>query len=832
MAAVDEAAPLLRGVLDCQVRRFTAATAELCDRICRNRDSVAKELFGARDTGRLTAISSQMGDSHNGGRRTMVIACEAGRFVYKPHDCRIDAWFATIARNYVHGALAQPHTIVCEDSNSSWGVQQHMERQPVVEKSGVARFWRNMGGAIALFQALGSEDLHCENFVAVGEHPSLVDVETVLTCKPDAPDNPLTNPNLNHAQNGFERDVALTLVASGLMPSPSGEADNTSPLLAHGYNCLPVLGDAERDVRGYEDDLLDGFDEGWAMLAERREELTRDVRRAANLPVRCIIRNTDLYAKLIRRLKRPDAYALPKREALLEQLRGPLERDDKPALLDLATSEMACLRQGDIPYFQAMAGSHTVVGSDGTTSPHVLKSSAMERALVRIATLDKAHRTFGREVFDANLRRAYLPDGTSVPPRDPHAAPLDSAEAIAAAEEVFLELERLVLVAPSGEESWLFRNTRYGILMSSTVGMADGLGGVAVFLAALAPRTKNGRVRERALLRLDGCLDRVDDAVARLEKAELIPEASVPLGLASGFGGFVRSLDYMVRELGGHASFGAEAERAQGLLSRMLSVLERYDFEHARHADVYDGLSGLLLALGECQSARHDPRMHVAVERLTRRLLEIRSPAAKDGTLLWDARDAAWPVSGFGHGQAGIAAALAIAAEAFGLDATDAVRDALAWEVHVYDEKLGTWPDLRTAPVSTTYMHGICSGAPGIGIASLLAIRLEDASVRELASTLLELADSASLALAPPSRDTLCCGGLAVAEYMLSRNLREETGRLIAGTVGRRRTLGGYVFVRDGMRMVSEPDLFNGLSGVGYTLLRYADPKTSGLFTP
>ena len=163
---------------------------------------------------------------------------------------------------------------------------------------------------------------------------------------------------------------------------------------------------------------------------------------------------------------------------------------------------------------------------------------------------------------------------------------------------------------------------------------------------------------------------------------------------------------------------------------------------------------------------------------------------------------------------------------------TDAVCGALAWEVHAYDEKLGTWPDLRTSPVSSTYMHGICSSAPGVGLASLIAIRLEDASVRELASTLLELADSACLALAPPSRDTLCCGGLAVAEYMLSRNLREEAGRLIAGTVGRRRSLGGYVFVRDGMRMVSEPDLFNGLSGVGYTLLRYADPKTCGLFTP
>lgn len=832
LAVLNQAAPLLRSELDRQVSRFTTVTAELCERIWHNRDSMAKELFGARDTGMVTAISSKMGDSHNGGRRTTLITCEAGRFVYKPRDCRMDVWFADTANKYVHDALAQPKTMVCSDSHGAWGVQQYMERQAVADKSGLARYWRNMGRAIALFQALGSEDLHCENFVAVCERPSLVDVETVLTYKLAMLGNPLTNPNLNRTSWGFESDVTQTLVASGLMPSPLGETGNTSPMLAHGCSCLPVLGDSERDVCGYEDDLLSGFDESWDVLAEQREELARDVRRAADIPVRGLVRNTHLYARIIRRLQRPDAYAMPKRAELVEQLRAPLERDGESVQLDLAASEMACLLEGDIPYFQALAGSHTVVGSDGTSRTHALESSAIERALVRIATLDEAHRTFDREVIGANLWRAYLPGKTSVPPRNPCEAPLGSAEAIASAEEAFWDLENLVLKAPSKEASWLFRNTQYGILMSSTVGMAEGLAGVAVFLAAFAPRTDDGRARERALFRLDGCLNRIDDILARLEKARFIPPTSIPLGFASGIGGVVRSLDYIAREFEGRVGFDEEFERAKGLLSRMLSVVERYDIEHARHADVYEGLSGLLLALGGCQITRHDPRTRAATERLARRLLEIRSLATKDDVMLWSTRGTTWPVSGFGHGQAGIAAALAIAAEAFGLDVIDAVRDALAWEVHAYDKRLGLWPDLRRSPVPTTYMHGICSGAPGIGIASLAAARLEDESVRELAHTLLGLADQTCLALAPPSRDTLCCGGLAVAEYFLLRNLHSEAGKLIAGTVGRRRSLGGYTFVRDGMRMVSEPDLFNGLSGVGYTLLRYADPKTCGLFVP
>lgn len=830
LATVDEAAPLLRDVLGLRTKRFTAVTAELCERMGRNRNGVARELFGSRDIGKITAISSQMGDSHNGGRSTTVITCEAGRFVYKPHDCRIDAWFASIARNYMSGAFAQPKTIVCEDANGAWGIQQYMERRAVANEEGLARYWHNMGRAMALFQALGSEDMHCENVVAVGEHPSLIDAETVLTCEPLVLGNPLASPSPNHVLSGFEHDLALTLVKSGLMPSPQNKTDNSSPLLAHGYNCLPMLGTSEHDVRGHEDNLLAGFEEGLALLAERREELARDVMRVANVLVRGLVRNTQLYARLLRRLQRSDAFTAQKREALLGQLRTHVAHGGESTRLDLVAGEISSLREGDIPIFHAEAGSHAVMGADGTSYQHALTSSAMERALARIQSLDEAHRTFCVEVLDANLHRAYLPDDTLIPPRDRSATPLTSQETIAAAHEVFWDLEKLVLHAPSGEASWLFRNAKYGILMSSTVSLADGLGGVAVFLATLAARTNNSQTRKRALLRIHDCLSRIDTALALLEEVPVVLEASVPWGLASGIGGVVRSLDHMVRELGHRDGFGQEAQRSEGLLLRLLSIVERCDIEHALHAGVYDGLSGLLLAIGGCHTMRQEPRTRTMAERLVRRLLEIRNLAAKDGTILWRTGDAKWPVSGFGHGQAGIAAALATAAEAFELDVADAVRDALAWEVHTYDEKLGSWPDLRESPLSTTCMHGICSGAPGIGLASLMAARLDNVAVRELAHALLELSDRACLELAPPSRDTLCCGGLAVAEYLLTRGLRAEAGGIIAGTVGRRRSLGGYVFTHDGMRMTDEPDLFDGLSGVGYALLRYADPNTCSLF--
>lgn len=827
-AVIDEAAPLLRTELQRQTARFVATTTELLERVWRDRSRIADELLGKGADGEIGTISDldmRLADCHDGGRRTAVVTCEAGRFVYKPRNCSIGPWFAGIAQKYLAGALRQPRTILRHDESGYWGFEEFIERTPVTDKDGVARYWRNFGRATALFHALGSEDLHCENFVAAGETPSLVDMETVITSEPTQLGDPLTSPRVGRASKGFGRDIANTLATSSLLPSITDQEFNTSPLIARNCTCLPLWEGHEHDVCGYVDDFLHGFDEGWVTLAARADELADDLCAATHMPVRRLIRNTVIYVRLLARLRLCDAYDRAKRDELLSILHRPLIRGIEATTSPLATSEIACLLEGDIPYFYAEAGSRTITGSDGTSDVRLLAASAQERALWRIRALDDSHHSFVHALLADNLHRALVPTDGCAPACRPLEEPLSTEDALAEAHDIFQRLEQLVIESPSGESSWLFRDDQH-TLVHSSVELGGGLGGMAVFLAALAPRTQDAHIRSLALERLDGCLNRIEEIVACLEVAHVIPEHSATLGMADGLGGVVRTLDLVVGALNEDAG---RADRASDLQRRLLGVLPRVDIEHTTHADVYSGNAGLLLALAESPLATQDEAAVDVVERLVRRLLEQRG-VGEDG-LLWDTLNTGWPISGFAHGQAGIACALARATQTFGIDTGTTVRDALAFELAAYNERIGTWPDLRKTRVSDIYMHGICSGAPGVGLAAITAAKdAPSPEAHDLAQSLLGQADKTCAKLPIPMRDVLCCGSLSVTEYLLERGMRHEAGRILAGVVHRKRELGTYVLYQANWRQSDDAAFLWGLAGIGYELLRYADPHLAHVF--
>lgn len=216
--------------------------------------------------------------------------------------------------------------------------------------------------------------------------------------------------------------------------------------------------------------------------------------------------------------------------------------------------------------------------------------------------------------------------------------------------------------------------------------------------------------------------------------------------------------------------------------------------------------------------------MRRAAERLLRaRTLEYR------GLLLWDTLGKKRPISGAGHGMAGIAAALSWAGKLLG-DARcmEAAAAALEFEHGIYSERLGTWPDLRASPVASSAMHGLCSGSPGIGLA-LLRCRESGLGSPGLEEDLARARHSC-LTTGPLRRDHLCCGNSSAVEFLLTLpGCREQAGRLLAFMKARNDESGGYRYMPENFRKVLCPDLFFGAAGIGFELLRYARPD---LLTP
>ena len=179
---------------------------------------------------------------------------------------------------------------------------------------------------------------------------------------------------------------------------------------------------------------------------------------------------------------------------------------------------------------------------------------------------------------------------------------------------------------------------------------------------------------------------------------------------------------------------------------------------------------------------------------------------------------------GFSHGAAGVAHALAkLGATSDEPRFSAAARRLVGFENSLYTPETG-WPDLRSAEPS--HMNAWCHGATGIGLARLAMSDFLDEGQCDvdIGRALDAIPDELS------GFDHPCCGNCSYIELLL-----EAAGRghpaLLERAQARAAAIVAEAKQKDGYRLLGEPkpDLFHpgffqGLSGIGYTLLRLVAP--------
>ncbi len=189
------------------------------------------------------------------------------------------------------------------------------------------------------------------------------------------------------------------------------------------------------------------------------------------------------------------------------------------------------------------------------------------------------------------------------------------------------------------------------------------------------------------------------------------------------------------------------------------------------------------------------------------------------------------PLTGFGHGAAGIAWALAeLARDSGQLRFAEAARQALAYERSWFCAERNNWPDLRPqgrdAPDGRSFCHAWCHGAPGIGLGRLALVGTLDDPLLEPE---VRAAVRASREAGFGGSHCLCHGDLGNLDLLLQAGARLADGELEAEA---RRIAAGILtsIERHGPRCGvggdgEPPGLMTGLAGVGYGLLRAAEPQ-------
>lgn len=840
-------------------RQFRDQVVELCDRLATDIDELMARglLTGPRP--RLVDVDASLSDPHRGGRGVwkLVFAADGVEraVMYKPKPLAVDARFqavlarcnAAIERGEIVGV--PPLHVLGVLDRGDYGWVEYVSSLPCEDELAVARFYGRQGALLALLHVVLATDIHHENLIAHGEHPIVVDLETLFHPFVVAPD-PSASARSN-AEVALEHSVlrigllpwralhgegkpGINVGAIGdsevqplPFPVPRWEAAGRDDMrlvdrsgVLSVFDNLPRVGDRTVPYFEHAGAIVDGFEAMARYVARTRGEWLAAggvLDGFAGDPVRYVFRPTSTYAKVLHATSHPDH--LRTRDTAVH-VRAALDAAGDAIAHDpgVRAAEDADLAARDVPYFSGLPGSTGVWDSRGHRLDLELPTPMLEMARAQLERFDDAE--LDRQLWCARAALAAAaafkhPAVTAgerspapAPGTPPHAvverASPASTLAVALAGELGARLADRMITGADGA-TWI--GMIDGGADTFTIGplsanLYDGVAGIAMFFAALGRATGEQRfvaVADQAARHVRGAL--TGDATARAPSR------------AGGFTGVTSQL-YALAHVG-EAALAPVLEPA----------LERFAAgQGARGADIIYGAAGAILGLlAAYQVTRREailPHLLAALDVIER--TAVPQPAG----IAWLNDGFARPLLGFSHGNAGISYALERlgamlvgaghpAAARCAVLAADARRHERAW----FDAQRRNWPDFR-APEGKNLIAW-CHGAPGV-VVSRLAGPLDGEALAEL-----DIGIATTLDAVAPAAHTLChgeVGNLAIVAHAADRLGRDDWRRCVDERLPALIDAVANRLMLDTAFADAMPGLMTGIAGIGSGLLALADP--------
>ncbi|GAA4193669.1 type 2 lanthipeptide synthetase LanM family protein [Streptosporangium oxazolinicum] len=841
LAALCEEYPVLARLLAQTADRFAAGRSEMLARYAEDRPDIVRTLLGGVDPGPLTAVEGG-GDTHQGGRAVSVLTFESGaRVVYKPRPQAVHRHFndALAWLNERVTGLDLVRLAVLDRGPYGW--VEFAPHLPCRDREEVARYYHRLGALLAMLHALDGADFHCENLIACGDQPVLVDLEALL--HPLVPGAGIERLMEDPAALALESSVSR----SGLLPElmvgeggvidlsgMGGDKDAVLPmrtptwtgrgtdemrlvrehLAFPGVRNRPRVGEDEADPADHLDDLLAGFGVGYEAIVADAPALVRLMTAFSGDEVRVVPRATRTYGKLMMESTHPDVlrHGLD-RDRVLDHLWA-ITRGDRTRER-LIAYEAEDLWAGDIPIFTTRPGSRDLWTSGGVRVPDVLPEPSLSRAVRKVLGMGRADRARQEWVIRAamvtrdhsGLSTVAVGTAPAVPSTSATVRP-DEARLVAAARDVADLIDRHTCASgPGGRVNWLgleLVEEKYWIPQPLSWNLYDGYTGVALFLAQCAAVTGEERYADLAR--------RAAGPLARL--AEDPPEEGV-MGAFTGLGGVAYTLLHLATLLD-DARLARPVEDLVELCAKAAGQDEALD--------VICGSAGTLATMLAIHRATGSPAAWRAAEACAERLVTTAVPTGA-GVAWHTPMSDDLPLTGFSHGAGGIGWALRRYADAGGDPrARDTALAAFAYESEHYRPDLGGWPDYRGGQGGDDMLHAWCHGSPGIGL-SRVGGPAPDLD-RDLDPDL-DRALAAELGRGPMANHSLCHGELGNLELLVQLRHRPEAAELLTA----RTTHLLDDLARRGPRWgapgaAPTPGLMNGLAGIGHGLLRLARPES------
>ncbi len=667
LSLLEEYAVLARQLLE-TLDRWIACELELLERLCADWEQIKDVFLPDSDPGVLVEIQQGAGDTHRSGHSVTILAWSSGfRLVYKPRAMALDTHFQELL-TWLNEQGQQPTFKALTSINKqTYGWSEFVPASDCTSREELERFYQRQGGYLALLYTLEATDFHAENLIAAGEHPVLVDIEALF--QPYlGEDAPQINPAEEAIgcsvlrigmlpQRIWSGDQAEGVDISGLggfagqltpAPVPTWREAGTDQMrmirervaLMPNKN-LPQLNGQEINILEYSDSIVTGFDATYRLLMQLRDVLLAEiVPRFAHDEVRYLLRPTRAYGMLLTESFHPNV------------LRDALDRDrffdrlwigveQLPFLQKIIGAERADLLAGDIPFFTTRPDSHALFTSRGEAIDNFFVKTGMDVVRKRIQQLGEQDLAKQVWIIQASFTSLMLGTEQAAMPRL-HLRPSQSSvtyeRLLTAARSVG---DRLCQLALHGKESvgWIGVDVmmdREWHLLPTATDLYSGTPGIGLFLAYLGALTGEERYTSLARAALNSTRSQVEWQKQRPELADI--------GTFNGLGGYIYLLSHL-GTLWNDSALYREAEEIVKLLPDAIAQDEMFDA-------VGGSASCIAALLGLYAVAPSEETLATAI--LCGDHLIARAKLQHSG-VGWSTKLEETPLTGFAHGNAGIA---------------------------------------------------------------------------------------------------------------------------------------------------------------------------------
>jgi type 2 lantibiotic biosynthesis protein LanM len=399
--------------------------ADILQRI--EKDCIEIRQFLELDNLNLTEINLSTGDSHEQGKSVSILSFGDKKLVYKPKNLEISIAFEKFIDWYTSNsdllAIKIPKGIYREHyAFNEFIIPNYCNSELEVEN-----FYLRYGYLNALCYLLSMNDLHLENIIADGEHPVIVDIETIFQIIPNLENKTIYSELIKYlevdsvsnscllpkqinmgigekielsALNGKEVKLSQKYLSPAEVNTDKFHYEKVEGGVFAGGNNIPKFDETvEIDFQKYSLKILEGFNEFMEFIMENKAECLEKLNIFKGHKIRSLLKGTERYASMIRYANHPNYNReMNSRERLMMNIWAYPYQDKR-----IIKSEVRDLLYNDIPIFYSMTDSKDIMDSQQNIYPNFYQQSGFEISKNRIADLTEKEIIRQRSILLSSL---------------------------------------------------------------------------------------------------------------------------------------------------------------------------------------------------------------------------------------------------------------------------------------------------------------------------------------------------------------------------------------------------------------------------------------------